>query len=398
MRSISPCRRRAAAALVSWREHIPRFVLNDYEHVDLAAYRLASLVDLPPDVIDPQPRSSHEGPPADRLDPVPGLGEDITFSEVESSTWPPTASTKPTTRRRRSCFVRLRRKVTTTARRPARSRESCSATVAGGVPALLAPRSVAGGVPRGAPVGEAADRPEQPPADGSAPHRGRCGDLGRRHHAPGGGIPRRARLQQLCGGSRIGAVDHTASIDRPRFCLERRGLRPDPDRAVAAASGTAGQPEPRGRARRRRPRVFAGRAAPVAGGAGAPPRRAGLGRGRTASEPARRAARHPRRRGRAGRSRPAPAGVGEPVSLQAGDWRLFASPNDARCRREPASCSASSCRAAPPRAPGTTPNERRRPAVRSYPRPTRALRVGAVGREPFIFAGCRAASSTSSIA
>ena len=55
-----------AAALVSWREHIPCFVLNDYEHVDLAAYRLARSWIFHPDVIDPAAFVAR-GPPADRL-------------------------------------------------------------------------------------------------------------------------------------------------------------------------------------------------------------------------------------------------------------------------------------------------------------------------------------------
>jgi predicted glycosyltransferase len=71
-----------AAALVARRHGVPSFVISDYEHANLLAFRLARSTILHPDVID---AASYLGAgfPPERVIAFKGLKEDLTFAGVD---------------------------------------------------------------------------------------------------------------------------------------------------------------------------------------------------------------------------------------------------------------------------------------------------------------------------
>jgi predicted glycosyltransferase len=66
---------------------IPSFVINDYEHVDLLAYRAAGAYMFFPDVIDAAVYRRAGFPPR-RLIPFAGIKEDLTFAELDPTAPP----------------------------------------------------------------------------------------------------------------------------------------------------------------------------------------------------------------------------------------------------------------------------------------------------------------------
>lgn len=70
-----------AASVVAWRRRIPAFALTDYEHVDLAIYRLFGSSLLHPSVI-PADVLLAKGFRPDRLIPFDGLKEDLSFAGI----------------------------------------------------------------------------------------------------------------------------------------------------------------------------------------------------------------------------------------------------------------------------------------------------------------------------
>jgi uncharacterized protein len=77
-----------AGVLAARRLGIPSFVVLDYEHVDLRAYKFGRSCIIHPDVIDPETFRSR-GLAAERLMPFRGLKEDFSFAGVDTSSIPP---------------------------------------------------------------------------------------------------------------------------------------------------------------------------------------------------------------------------------------------------------------------------------------------------------------------
>jgi predicted glycosyltransferase len=77
-----------SAALVARQQHIPSFVIIDYEHVNLLIYRLAASQIFHPDVIGPANFQRH-GIRRDRLLPFRGIKEDLSFSALDLEATPP---------------------------------------------------------------------------------------------------------------------------------------------------------------------------------------------------------------------------------------------------------------------------------------------------------------------
>jgi predicted glycosyltransferase len=76
-----------SATLAARRLGIPSFVIVDYEHVDLLAYRLSGSQILYPSVIDCG-AFRHRGIRPENLMPFEGLKEDISFADLDSSSIP----------------------------------------------------------------------------------------------------------------------------------------------------------------------------------------------------------------------------------------------------------------------------------------------------------------------
>jgi predicted glycosyltransferase len=77
-----------SSALVASALRLPAYVLCDYEHVDLGAYRLLGSTILHPDVIDAE-AFRRKGFDDGRLLPFGGLKEDLSFARVDIEGTPP---------------------------------------------------------------------------------------------------------------------------------------------------------------------------------------------------------------------------------------------------------------------------------------------------------------------